>query len=195
MPNYSQAPSQQYPPVASHHPPYYTMGQCAPNQIQYQNNQAMYYQNTYPPQIQPQLPLQYQQFQQQPQPIQNNFNNPQMYHSQMQNNNAFLQKQLSMNVKPEPVIPDQTKLPPPVQAPHFTNPIPFKQEPTESNLNQKSSQPTNSTTEEDTNAISIVTHLLKDKQILNQLDKVARSFQKPAGSVYQGSWNFTQPSS
>lgn len=45
----------------------------------------------------------------------------------------------------------------------------------------------------DSTAISIVTHLLKDKQILNQLEKVARSFQQPAG--YQGTWNFKTPSS
>ncbi len=75
--------------------------------------------------------------------------------------------------------------------PYFTNPISFKQEPREVNL--PTEEGSNKKKSEDTTAISIVTHLLKDKQILNQLEKVARSFQQPAG--YQGTWNFTTPSS
>ena len=53
--------------------------------------------------------------------------------------------------------------------PYFTNPIPFKQEPSEPR--ERSQQ-----RDEEKNALNIVSHLLKDKQILNQLEKVAQTF-------------------
>jgi hypothetical protein len=96
-------------------------------------------------------------------------------------------------VKSEPLVleteQNKSSSNPPMS--YFTNPIPFKQEPNE--LGQSTQQQQSSSNEqkpsEESNAISIVTHLLKDKQILNQLEKVARSFQTPK-SGYQGTWNF-----
>ena len=95
-------------------------------------------------------------------------------------------------MKLEPTIPNTT----PPAIPYFTNPVSFKQEPREVSLSVARSEAEEGSSQqqaEDSTAISIVTHLLKDKQILNQLEKVARSFQQPAG--YQGTWNFTTPSS
>lgn len=54
-------------------------------------------------------------------------------------------------------------------SPYFTNPIPFKQEPSEPR--ERSQQ-----RDDEKNALNIVSHLLKDKQILNQLEKVAQTF-------------------
>ena len=100
-------------------------------------------------------------------------------------------------MKTEPTESDQI-----MNSPYFTNPIPFKQEPSEmsggelSNINEQVNQKAASAAaDDDSNAISIVTHLLKDKQILNQLEKVAQSFRQPAGSIYQGTWNFSSSSS
>jgi hypothetical protein len=107
----------------------------------------------------------------------------------------YAHQQLIQTVKSEPNIPSEILSKSVSQlstTPYFTNPIQFKQEPNEVNTPKTSFPPGNSQStsekEEDSNAISIVNHLLKDKQILNQLEKVARSFQQPAG--YQGTWNF-----
>lgn len=62
--------------------------------------------------------------------------------------------------------------------PYFKNPIPFKQEPSEPQINnsmETSSSTSNAANNQD-NAITIVSQLLKDKQILNQLEKVAQTF-------------------
>jgi hypothetical protein len=68
---------------------------------------------------------------------------------------------------------------------YFTNPIPFKQEPSEQVVvKQEASDSTNADGQSSTSsdagqqsaALNIVNHLLKDKQILNQLEKVAQSF-------------------
>ncbi len=62
--------------------------------------------------------------------------------------------------------------------PYFKNPIPFKQEPSEPQTNnsmEESSSKNNAENNQD-NAITIVSQLLKDKQILNQLEKVAQTF-------------------
>lgn len=58
---------------------------------------------------------------------------------------------------------------------YFTNPMPFKQEPSEPVIKQEfqSSAPANSSSDA---ALNIVNHLLNDKQVLNQLEKVAQSF-------------------
>ena len=55
--------------------------------------------------------------------------------------------------------------------PYFTNPIPFKHEP-----NEHSDKMNSSDSVDDKNGFEIVSHFLKDKQILNQLEKVAQSF-------------------
>lgn len=62
--------------------------------------------------------------------------------------------------------------------PYFKNPIPFKQEPSEPELNNsmETSSSTNNAANNQDNAITIVSQLLKDKQILNQLEKVAQTF-------------------
>ncbi len=96
-----------------------------------------------------------------------------------------------LKVKSEPTVPNT---PTPQTIPYFTNPVSFKQEPREMSPPEGMSEAQESARkDEDSTAISIVTHLLKDKQILNQLEKVARSFQQPSG--YQGTWNFKTPSS
>lgn len=83
------------------------------------------------------------------------------------------------------------------QTPYFTNPIAFKQEPTDS-LPVVSNNIKSENSNDDSNAFSIVTHLLKDKQILSQLEKVAQfqSFRHPNqnGSMYQDNWNFSTSS-
>lgn len=70
----------------------------------------------------------------------------------------------NVNIKSEPQEPSEMKKTSENQwSPYFTNPIPFKQEPLESNNKEP-------------NTINIVNQLLKDKQILNQLEKVAQTF-------------------
>ena len=124
---------------------------------------------------------------------QTNFVQQPAQQSQLQQSNVSLNP-----VKTEPTESDQI-----MNSPYFTNPIPFKQEPSEmssdmSNLNEQVNTKAASdvaAADDDSNAISIVTHLLKDKQILNQLEKVAQSFRHPTGSIYQGTWNFSSSSS
>jgi hypothetical protein len=72
------------------------------------------------------------------------------------------------SIKNEPIEPSVLS---PIKAnqPYFTNPIPFKQEPREAN------EQGNSGGNADT-ALNLVNHLLKDQQILSQLEKVAQSF-------------------
>lgn len=76
------------------------------------------------------------------------------------------------------------------QMPYFTNPIQFKREPSDPLLQQHQQQSqiqqqqqqqlaettTNGQSKEDAAALNIVSHLLKDQQILNQLEKVAQTF-------------------
>lgn len=70
----------------------------------------------------------------------------------------------NVNIKSEPLVPSEMEKSSENQwSPYFTNPIPFKQEPLESNNKEP-------------NTINIVNQLLKDKQILNQLEKVAQTF-------------------
>ncbi len=54
--------------------------------------------------------------------------------------------------------------------PYFTNPIPFKQEPKEEPIDNDNQS------RDDSNGIKIVSQLLRYKQVLNQLKKVAQSF-------------------
>ena len=123
-------------------------------------------------------------------------------------------------VKSEPVEPDQYKTASNFSnggggggsgdTPYFTNPMSFKQEPSDptatNNTSSTSLSPPMATSSisstngpsnaqdggsgSDSAALSIVSQLLKDKQILNQLEKVAQTFRHPTASVYQGSWNF-----
>ncbi|RNA22140.1 hypothetical protein BpHYR1_051870 [Brachionus plicatilis] len=70
----------------------------------------------------------------------------------------------NVNIKNEPEEPSEKEKRSDNQwSPYFTNPIPFKQEPLEPNNKEP-------------NQINIVNQLLKDKQILNQLEKVAQTF-------------------
>lgn len=94
--------------------------------------------------------------------------------SQSYNNGQPIQpqKQPELQIKNEPVESPMESTPTHHnhlhhQQPYFRNPIPFKQEPSEQ-------QPTTSNDNRD--AINIVSTLLKDKKILNQLEKVAQSF-------------------
>jgi hypothetical protein len=72
--------------------------------------------------------------------------------------------------------------PPMQQNQYFTNSIPFKQEPSEPVIKQEiinynnESPSTSSNNNNENAALNIVNHLLKDQQILNQLEKVAQSF-------------------
>ena len=83
---------------------------------------------------------------------------------------------------PYPTRQQQMDISPPVQQnQYFTNSIPFKQEPSEPIIKQElisyNESPTTSSNNNNENAaLNIVNHLLKDQQILNQLEKVAQSF-------------------
>lgn len=111
-------------------------------------------------------------------------------------NHHYQHHQQSMHLKPPPIA---TSLPNAAQhqpiktepqefviqhgiKPYFTNPISFKQEPSDapfsSNQQQTQSQgrAKTSSSENDAAALNIVNHLLQDQQILNQLEKVAQSF-------------------
>lgn len=178
------------------HSPYYQAQQPIygyPNQVLTYpptSNQPIFYQN-------PAYPLQAPVHQLHNFQNQTSYNSAPVYQQQMQyQTNVNIQQQLQ--VKSEPSIPENLKNNSTLEStPHFTNPIPFKQEPRELSPGTTSTAcpppATKTSAEEDSNAISIVTHLLKDKQILNQLEKVARSFQAPTG--YQGTWNFKTQSS
>jgi hypothetical protein len=100
-----------------------------------------------------------------------------------------------------------------ISYPYFTNPVAFKQEPIEPTVQQNSNLSANTTPEQsfsshsavapnesdnsEKDALTLVNKLLKDKQILNQLEKVAQSFKHPTSSMYQDNWSFQaqQPSS
>lgn len=72
----------------------------------------------------------------------------------------------------------------PSSMPYFTNPMPFKQEPCEpstsdvaaSNSTNPQPQSSSAAKNDDAAALNIVSHLLKDQQILSRLEKVAQSF-------------------
>jgi hypothetical protein len=110
---------------------------------------------------------------------------PPSHHSQQfQQNiqNQHLQQQQTLRL---PIMSPSTpvKIEPQEQQwqPYFTNPIPFKQEfkqePSESASATTSRQnSSNKNSDNDAAALNIVSHLLKDQQILNQLEKVAQSF-------------------
>ena len=68
-------------------------------------------------------------------------------------------------IKSEPYVPTMN------EAPYFTNAIPFKHEPKEEPDTYNGGK-----SSVDSDCIKIVSHLLKDKQISNQLEKVAQSF-------------------
>jgi len=80
------------------------------------------------------------------------------------------------NVKQEPYEPSASNEQNQEWNPYFKNPIPFKQEPSEPQMNMETSASTNDAANNQDNAITIVSQLLKDKQILNQLEKVAQTF-------------------
>ena len=105
----------------------------------------------------------------------------------------------------------------PQQASYFTNPVPFKQEPIDNSYDQSQQASSSSGVASGSSSVaaqepaSIVSHLLKDQQVLNLLEKVKQTFRQPSQSTYQvlikekflnffkikflffkGSWNFHQ---
>ena len=173
-----------------------------PNQVySYPTNQSQPYYNSYYQTNQNQF---YGYQQQQKQPITSYTN--EVYQQQQQQQQQYL-------IKTEPNIIEQNKYYHPSESnpinkstaslPYFTNPIAFKQEPIEnpsntfntSNLQQQKTINDNNKTDDD--AFSIVSHLLKDKQILSQLEKLQSLRQNPSqtSSLYQGNWNFSNSSS
>lgn len=72
-----------------------------------------------------------------------------------------------IRVKSEPVELVQSHQ----QQPYFTNPIPFKQE---ADIKQEPGV----TKQEDAAALNIVNHLLKDQNIMSQLEKVAQTLRR-----------------
>ena len=214
---YSQSPPIQYA-VAAPGQPIYTYQY--PNQVQpqlyaYQANQS-YYANgsyytapnaAYSPYAPIVKPVQYFNYQQSPYVNGTVTYQPQYQYPQQQQPQQTQQpqqqqvyqeasnQQFNNSVKIEP---DESGLKVNEKmnsVPYFTNPVPFKQEPSENNVVTTGSDESTKMSDEDSNAFSIVTHLLKDKQILNQLEKVAQSFKQPTnGSLFQGSWNFSSSS-
>ncbi len=211
MPAYSQTRYQ--PPLAYNHNIQYsippppvpststTQVYSYPNQVySYPTNQSQPYYNSYYQTNQ----NQFYGYQQQPkQPITSYTN--EVYQQQQQQQQQYL-------IKTEPNIMEQNKYYHPSESnpinkstaslPYFTNPIAFKQEPVEnpsnlSNLQLHQQQTMNDNNKTDDDAFSIVSHLLKDKQILSQLEKLQSLRQNPSqtGSLYQGNWNFSNSSS
>jgi hypothetical protein len=216
--------SQIYPNPTQNHIPFYNNYQTNQPIPYYTSNNAYYQLNSHNQlQVPPEYYAYHQQQQQQHQlhqhqhqqlttqpPPSSSYTN-EVYHPAYQYQSSVIQ---SNTIKTEPteqshyLIQSNTNNIMTTTTPYFTNSVPFKQEPVDNlNLNSRSSSVTNSSSEnsnkksanEDSNAFSIVTHLLKDKQILSQLEKVAQfqSFRHPNqnGSLYQGTWNFNSSSS
>ena len=151
--------------------------------------------------------------------FQYNQNIPAVYYNPFTNNSQFVNNQQgysqtysvpsqqhpatsfsiqNSHVKLEPVEHTEQQ-----QVQHFTNPIPFKQEPNDfsfemhqqqyqSNSSSSSSSSALSSSSSSTTAIShtgeptaIVNNLLKDQQVLSLLEKVAEAFRPPTQSMYQ----------
>ncbi len=155
VPNYYQNPnlSQQYTP---------NIHQLQLQQQTQQHEAYMYHhQLQQQHQRQNEILLQQQQQQQQSQYNQQYF---------MQTNQ---QQQIQNLVKSEPYDPNpqNNSANESSNNPYFTNPIPFKQEPKEEPMENNNDQGN-----DDSNGLKIVSQLLRDKQVLNQLEKVAQSF-------------------
>jgi hypothetical protein len=141
----------------------------APNGHLYAAGNAIY--AARPPQIPSHLQLQQQQFHHQLQ---------QQQQQQQQQQHQPLQINLNeTNIKSEPMDHNQggdssaAQLSSAKSKPYFTNPIPFKMEPAESDELAAAV-----TKQEDSTALNLVNHLLKDQSILSQLEKVAQSFKR-----------------
>ena len=108
---------------------------------------------------------------------QNNNNNNNNNNNQQQQQQPLQINLNETNIKTEPVefkgglnnipVTSQGKA-----KPYFTNPLAFKQEPSESNVNETIASAATST------ALNLVNHLLKDQQVMSQLEKVAQTFRK-----------------
>jgi hypothetical protein len=73
---------------------------------------------------------------------------------------------------------------------YFTNPVEFKQEPieyptTSTDYSEQQQNVHYQQAEQQSTSNNLVNHLLKDKQVLNLLDKVAQTFRPPTQSMYQ----------
>ncbi len=96
------------------------------------------------------------------------------------NSNSYQLTQNIIKIEPTETYLPQTRA-------YFANPTEFKQEPIDyvetQNFNYLSNQ---QQTEQQTQSSStLVNHLLKDKQVLNLLDKVAQTLRPPTQSMYQ----------
>ncbi len=116
-----------------------------------------------------------------------NIQNPYLNPNNMNQNFFFNSNNYQLTQNIIKIEPTETTAYMPQTQPYFTQPIEFKQEPTDyadlQSFNHPSSQ--QQTEQQAQSSSSLVSHLLKDKQVLNLLDKVAQTFRPPTQSMYQ----------
>jgi hypothetical protein len=215
--------SHQYQLASSAPLAYHTVSYTGMQQTHQQPQAAMLNQNGYAYQT-PIIPTHYQQPNNYVQQYQMTALAPQ--HQQQQSSQPILSEKPTIKMEPiEPQASthytnahtnednQQKNILGQVSVPYFTNPVAFKQEPSEPSISQNSTlantislhEPpasaqsgivVNGSNDNEKDALTLVNKLLKDKQILNQLEKVAQSFKHPTSSIYQDNWSFqaTQPS-